>query len=175
MTPEIPVLVDLVSEDSRWDDLNLNQIADRAARTVLTDFELETDDFEISLLACSDARIRELNAGFRGKDQPTNVLSWPATDLAPATPGGQPAQPPLGFLGDIAIAFETTAKEAATAGLDLEAHVTHLLVHATLHLLGYDHETDTDATLMEGLEIKALARLGLGNPYSNDNNDDDAE
>lgn len=165
MDPEIPDLVDLVIEDDRWNDLELNQLAASAARTALSEAEQSPEGCEISLLACGDSRIRELNAGFRGKDQPTNVLSWPATDRTPAT----------GFLGDIAIAYDTTAREAAIAGLDLCDHVTHLLVHATLHLLGYDHETDADAERMEGLEIKALARLGIRNPYLNDNDDDNAD
>ena len=124
----------------------------------------------MSLLACDDARIANLNADFRDKPAPTNVLSWPEEDLSPDTAGGVPSAPtpdPTGTfgLGDIAIAYDTCAREAAEQGKPLAAHVTHLLVHGTLHLLGYDHVRDPDATRMEALEVEILGKLGLPDPY----------
>jgi probable rRNA maturation factor len=118
-----------------------------------------------------DARIAALNADFRGKTAPTNVLSWPADDLSPEAPGGAPAPPNPGThddpaeLGDIALAFETCTGEAAAAGLPVDHHVLHLIVHGTLHLLGYDHVHDADATRMEATEVAILATLGVADPY----------
>jgi probable rRNA maturation factor len=123
------------------------------------------------ILACDDARIAGLNADFRGKPVPTNVLSWPSEDRAAAAPGEMPHLPPPNpvgpplELGDIALAFETCAREAAEAAPRRDDHVTHLVVHGLLHLLGFDHETDADAELMEGLETRILARLGVPDPY----------
>jgi probable rRNA maturation factor len=98
------------------------------------------------------------------------VLSWPAADLAADHDGGAPAAPSVDFsgsyeLGDIAISYDTCAREAAAAGKALQDHVTHLIVHGLLHLLGYDHIRDLDATLMEGNETQILGKLGLDDPY----------
>ncbi|MBW6506619.1 MAG: rRNA maturation RNase YbeY [Rhodobacteraceae bacterium] len=165
----MPFLVDIVFEDDRWQGLGLQALADAAAGAVLGDQRLE-GDFEISLLACDDARIATLNADFRGKPAPTNVLSWPAEALAQEEDGAPPFAPdadaPMGAeLGDIAIAWETCAREAAEQGKSMADHVTHLLVHGTLHLLGYDHIRQKDAALMEGCEQRILATLGIADPY----------
>lgn len=155
--------VDLIIEDDRWKAVGLEELATRACGAVLERFGI--DRAEISLLACDDARIAQLNAEFRGKPQPTNVLSWPSEERGAAEPGGDP-QPPRDLeLGDIAIAYETCAREAAAAGKTLADHVSHLLVHGTLHLLGYDHIDDKDAALMEALEVEILGKLGLADPY----------
>lgn len=162
-------LVDVLVEDPAWQEAlpGLDDLADRAARLALTAVGLQADGYEIALLACDDARIAALNADFRAKPAPTNVLSWPAFDLAPAAPGTPPPAPPMaeGHLGDIAIALGTTRSEAEMAGIALKDHAIHLILHGTLHLLGYDHQTDEDAALMEGIERKALASLGLPDPY----------
>ena len=165
-------LVDVLAEDSRWESLGLARLAERAARATLERLRLDPGAYEISLLGCSDARIAELNADFRGKPQPTNVLSWPSAERGAARAGDSPRMPapqpdgePL-ELGDVAIAWETCLAEAGAARLDPAHHATHLLVHATLHLLGFDHERDGDATLMEGLEREVLAELGVADPYA---------
>lgn len=164
-------LVDTVAEDARWEETGLGGLAERAARAVLARLGLPAEGFEIVLLGADDARIATLNADFRGKPQPTNVLSWPAGERGAAREGAAPPLPPPGEdepepLGDIALAWETCAREAAQAGKSLEDHVTHLVIHAVLHLLGYDHQRDGDATLMERLETEILAGLGIADPYS---------
>ena len=164
-------LVETVIEDARWEAFGLAGLAERAARAVLARQGLEAGGFAIGLLACDDARIAGLNADFRGKPQPTNVLSWPSEDRAAERVGGAPALPEPGEaedpepLGDIAIAWETCEREAGEQGKTMADHVTHLIVHATLHLLGYDHIEEADAALMEALEVRILASLGVSDPY----------
>ncbi len=166
-----PPLVEVVIEDPRWHPLALDGLAEQAARAALAAAELAPEGFEIALLAASDARIAELNAAFRGRGGATNVLSWPAVERAAPSEGAPPTPPRPGraddpeSLGDIALAFETCAREAAEAGKPFDQHLLHLVVHGTLHLLGYDHQRDGDATLMESLETAALAELGVPDPY----------
>ena len=163
--------LDIVIEAPAWDENALDALATRAVTAALRHRALDPDDCEITLLACDDARIATLNAEFRSKPQPTNVLSWPAQPLAPPAEGQAPPRPDKGFdgmveLGDIALSHDTCAREADESGKPFEDHLTHLIVHGVLHLLGYDHETDGDAALMEGLEVEILGILGLNNPYS---------
>lgn len=171
MTATMEPLVEILIEEPRWEEVDLPALAERAARAVLADQQILPDDWEISLLGCDDARIAVLNAEFRAKPTPTNVLSWPAEDLAAEGEGALP-EPPEPFLpgerdslGDIAIAFETCAREAAEGGKTLADHVTHLIVHGVLHLLGYDHVREGDATLMESTEVRILEKMGIDDPY----------
>ena len=163
--------IDVLIESRKWSGLHLERLAGDAVLAALDDLGLEPGQFAVSILACDDARIAALNADFRGKPVPTNVLSWPSEERAAATPGEMPHLPPPNpvgppmELGDIALAFETCAREAAEADKPLADHVAHLVVHGLLHLLGFDHETDLDAELMEGLETRILARLGVPDPY----------
>jgi probable rRNA maturation factor len=118
---------------------------------------------EISVLLTGDAKVRDLNAEYRGKHGPTNVLSFPMADpedLRGASVAGSEL-----LLGDIIIARGVCAAEAADKGVSIEDHAAHLLVHGTLHLLGYDHEAEKDAADMEAREVRALKRLGIANPY----------
>jgi len=170
MTATMEYLVDTIEEDERWEPFGLAPLAERAAAATLAHLGLDPHEFEISLLGCDDARIATLNADFRGKPAPTNVLSWPSDERGAEAEGGMPDLPEGDAdmpeeLGDIAIAWETCEREAAEAGKPMAEHVTHLVVHAVLHLLGYDHVRDGDASLMEGTEIAILAGLGLANPY----------
>ena len=164
-------LVDVLIEAPEWESLDLAGLAERAGRAVLARLGLPAEGFEICVLAGSDVRIAGLNADFRGKPQPTNVLSWPAEERGAAVEGARPAPPVPGrpedpeALGDIALAHGVCAAEAAAAGRPLADHVTHLIVHGTLHLLGYDHQRDGDAAVMEGLEVEILASMGLPDPY----------
>ncbi|WP_264213862.1 rRNA maturation RNase YbeY [Leisingera thetidis] len=162
--------LDITIEDSRWQEAGLAPLAEQAAAAVLARFALDPEDCEISLLACGDARIAQLNADFREKAGPTNVLSWPAAELAAAEDGGDPLPPEADFtgeipLGDIAISYDTCAREAAEAGKPLADHTRHLIVHGILHLFGYDHIRDRDAALMERLEAELLGKMGVANPY----------
>ena len=113
---------------------------------------------EISVLLADDATLRDLNRSWRGLDQPTNVLSFPAAKST--------NRPGVALLGDIAVAYETLAREAATNDKLFLHHLAHLVVHGFLHLLGYDHETDSQAAAMEALERAALARLDIADPYT---------
>jgi probable rRNA maturation factor len=117
-----------------------------------------------SLLFTSDAEVQALNRDWRGKDKPTNVLSFPMLTRAQLLALAGEGPPEL--LGDIALAFETCAREAAEKGVPLEHHAVHLIVHGLLHLAGHDHEISSEAAeVMEALETKALASMGIADPY----------
>ena len=139
--------------DDGWNalDLDIKAICTRAV-TAGSKLLTEAPKGELSIAFMDDAEIKALNASYRGKDKPTNVLSFPADGINPA-------------LGDIALARETCEREARDKSIALTDHLTHLCLHGYLHLCGYDHETDHDAAQMEALEIKALAGLGIANPY----------
>ncbi len=164
-------LVDCVIEDERWAAFGLEVLALRAVRAALAKLGLPEVGFALVVMGCDDARIATLNADFRGKPQATNVLSWPAEDLAAEVDGAAPERPEPGApddpsaLGDIAIAYDTCAREAADTGKSMADHVCHLVVHGLLHCLGYDHIRDADAALMEGMEVRILATLGISDPY----------
>ncbi|MCA8878509.1 MAG: rRNA maturation RNase YbeY [Rhodobacteraceae bacterium] len=164
-------LVETLIESPEWAECDLSGLAERAARATLAALGLDPSGFAISLLGCDDSRIAELNAEFRGKPVPTNVLSWPSEDRAAAAAGQEPDLPDADLadpveLGDVAIAHGVCAREAAAAGRRFDDHVAHLLVHGVLHLLGYDHVEDADATLMEGREVAILATMGVPDPYA---------
>lgn len=147
--------VDITRRAGGWDELLSDDLLIRAARAAYAGTRAE-GPAEISVLLSDDAEIRTLNKTWRGKDKPTNVLSFPLGDHA----GGGDAP-----LGDIVLAYETVSREAAERGLDLGHHAAHLVVHGMLHILGYDHGNDEDADHMEGLEVRILATLGIPNPY----------
>ena len=115
---------------------------------------------ELSLLFTGDAAMRAINQRWRGRDKATNVLSFPACPLAPGDVPGP-------VLGDVLFALETVRREAESLDISFDAHLTHLLVHGFLHLIGYDHDDDSDAETMEGLETRILAALNLSDPYEN--------
>lgn len=164
MTDEI--IADCVCEDPRWEAAGLEAMVQRAAKVSLGWHKLGG---EIVVLGCDDARIAALNADFRGKPQPTNVLSWPAVEHVPRIPGAHPVLPPTDTFGDIAIAYDTCLAEARTQDKEFADHVTHLLVHGILHLLGYDHINDADAETMEQAERSILLTLNISDPYRETN------
>ena len=153
--------VDVAIGCDGWpDEPVLLAMAKTAFSTAMDVLELE-EQFNVSLLFTDDAAIQGLNAKWRGKDKPTNVLSFPA--------GESPAMGEVEFLGDIALALEMVRQEALDENKLFEHHVTHLLVHGFLHLCGYDHETgDEDAEEMEALERAILVRLAIADPYAID-------
>lgn len=155
---------DVILGDPRWKTFDIEGICDRACEALVAELKL-TGSFEFCVLATNDEKMVELNETFRGKGKSTNVLSWPSKERGAKNAGDRPEHPIEDELGDIAISYDTCSKEANKSGLEIHDHVTHLMVHGVLHLLGYDHERDEDATLMERIEISTLERLTIANPY----------
>lgn len=149
------LLLDVLIESPLWEaEPEAEAVARRALEAAAQ--RLGTGG-EVSLVLADDAAVQVLNRTWRGIDKPTNVLSFPA----PAAPAG-----PVRMLGDIAVAYETLRREAAAEGKSFAHHLAHLVVHGLLHLLGYDHETDSEAEIMERLETAILAELGVSDPYA---------
>jgi probable rRNA maturation factor len=150
--------IDIAIEAEGWlPEERLRALASAAFGSTVAAADLEPA-FTVSLLFTGDQAMRTLNNEWRGKDKPTNVLSFPAPDTP--TPDG------MVFFGDIAFGLETIRAECAAEGKSFEHHLTHLMVHGLLHLAGYDHEDDEEAIEMEGLERAALARLAIADPYA---------
>ena len=158
-----------IEADEEWDSstdwaLLVRRAAEAAvAESAFPQLAAAERAVELSVRLTGDEIVRELNSEWRGKDKPTNVLSFPlaeADDLANANVAG-----PELLLGDIVLARGVCEREAAEKDVPVDQHATHLLVHGTLHLLGYDHHEDAEAADMEAREIRALARLGIANPY----------
>lgn len=155
-----------ISLEAPWpDDTDWEALALRAAEAIAAQApELANPRLSTSLLFADDAEVHALNHEWRGKDKPTNVLSFPMLerdDLLALPTAGPPE-----LLGDIALALETCTREAADKQVPLDHHAAHLIVHGLLHLAGHDHEiSPEDARAMEQLEIKALALLGIADPY----------
>jgi len=137
--------------------------ATAAVKNAISDVTLPSssrDTIEIGILLATDHALRQLNRDYRGIDKPTNVLSFPAFSPDDV----QISDAPI-LLGDVAVAYGVSNKEARASGISMAAHLSHLVAHGALHLLGYDHQSDHDALKMEELEIKILADLGITNPY----------
>jgi len=157
-----------LDSDEEWDSSrSWEQLARTAAQAAIAEsaFPQLADErpVEISVTLTGDEQVRALNAQWRGKDKPTNVLSFPMADERDLNRANL-AEAEL-LLGDIILARGVCAAEAAEKGVSVEDHAAHLLVHGTLHLLGYDHHDDRQADDMEAREVRALARLGIANPY----------
>lgn len=161
-------IVDVVIEDTRWQ--GLEALSEAAVQATLRELGMGPQGFTLCVMGCDDARIAALNTDFRGKPTATNVLSWPSEERGAKLAGTPPSLPQAGsvddpeHLGDIAISFDTCAAESV--GQSFDAHVTHLIIHGVLHLLGYDHIRDADGDLMESTETRIMASLGLPDPYS---------
>jgi probable rRNA maturation factor len=153
-------VVDIVVEAGDWSGIpDLEKRVERAALAALARADVNLrQGAELAVLLTDDAALAELNRRWRGKDGPTNVLSFPAAPLHGL------ADSPM--LGDLALAYETCAREAGSQGKSLADHLSHLVVHGTLHLVGHDHETETEAEAMEALERSVLAGLGIADPYA---------
>ncbi|MGB5724429.1 MAG: rRNA maturation RNase YbeY [Parasphingorhabdus sp.] len=151
-------------------ELEWTDLAARAAKAAIAasshaDIMSRSFAIEISVKLSDNAEVHSLNNSYRGKDKPTNVLSFPQIqpDLLETLANTDDGE---ALLGDIILAYETCRDEAAAKNISLSNHVSHLIVHGSLHLLGYDHENETDAGLMENCEINALATLAIANPYA---------
>lgn len=158
-----------VEADEEWDSRSSwEQLIQRAAEAAIAESAFpqlarSARPIELSVRLTGNEEVRALNAEWRGKDKPTNVLSFPMigeAELRQANVAG-----PELLLGDIILARGVCETEAADKGVTVEEHATHLFVHGTLHLLGYDHHDDAEAADMESREIRALRRLGIANPY----------
>jgi len=159
--------VDVVIEDARWESLDLTQIANQAFLETLLLLDLHPINFTCCVFACDNKKIKQLNNKFRGKNGPTNVLSFPASLENYAVKSTfTPTEAKIPHeLGDIAIAFEICKKEATISKVKFEHHVYHLITHSVLHLLGFDHEEEENAAKMEKIEVQVLAKLGISDPY----------
>lgn len=146
------IAIDIAVEHEAWNGLGEVEACVERAVAAALDVAGSADGAELSVVLAGDAFVRDLNARWRGKDAPTNVLSFPA------------AAPPM--LGDIVVAYETSARESEAAGRPLADYLSHLVVHGVFHLVGHDHEDDAEADEMERLESLALARLGIASPYA---------
>jgi probable rRNA maturation factor len=148
--------IDVLIEASEWDPALGGDAEAFAQKVLAAAAKAEGAKGAVSVLLTSDSAIHALNRSFRGKDKPTNVLSFPA----PSGPGGQ------GLLGDVALGFGVIVEEAKAQGKEIQAHAAHLLVHGFLHLTGHDHEEDAAARSMEDRERAILAGLGYPDPYA---------
>jgi probable rRNA maturation factor len=149
--------VEIVIESPPWKAVP--SVKPTLRRAISAAWPADLGDAEVVILLTDDDAVRVLNRRWRGLDEPTNVLSFPSRRAG--RNHGAPA-----FLGDIVIAYDTAAREAAADGKPILHHLTHLAVHGFLHLVGYDHESDDEAASMESLERRVLAQLGIGDPYA---------
>jgi probable rRNA maturation factor len=158
----LPISEVLVVADCWQAEPDAEAVIHRAIASAAEFVDADVGDTELAVMLTDDAGIRTLNRNWRGIDKPTNVLSFPA--LQPTGASGPDDAPRM--LGDIAIAYETTRKEADDEQKPFDHHLSHLAVHGFLHLIGYDHETDDEAEVMEALETEILAQLGIPDPYA---------
>lgn len=159
------VVVDVTTQDPAWNNLaNIEQIVKDTALKALESAILPKAavgrDLEASLVLANDDLLQVLNNTYREKDKPTNILTFASLDSDDPLPEG------VLSLGDVFLSYETLMQEAQDQGKFITDHIRHLVVHGVLHLLGYDHETEDDATDMETLEIRILESLGVQNPYT---------
>ena len=155
---------EFVSEYSGWDVEKLNKIAEKVSEATNTKLRLPKCA-SVAVLLCNNAKIQRLNKDFRASDKATNILSWPIENLRAASSGQLPNLAINPQLGDLAMAYEVCFSESRLGQIPFCDHLAHLLLHGTLHLLGYDHMENTDALIMEAIEIEVLAKMCISNPY----------
>lgn len=150
-----------------WADLGRRAVDAAIAQTPHAGLATAAPMVEIAVRLTDDAEVQGLNRDYRGKDRPTNVLSFPQYDSADFVMLANSDDEEI-LVGDIVLARETCEREAGERRISVADHAAHLIVHGTLHLLGYDHQDDASGDAMEALETKALATLGLADPYADD-------
>jgi probable rRNA maturation factor len=158
--PDLRIVLEI--EDARWATAlpSAGEILDSAVGLALNDLDTEGRPTEVGVRLVDDGAIQELNRDWRGRDKPTNVLSFPLGDPGPVT---DPDFPWL--IGDIVMSYDTVVAESERDGKTLAHHFAHLAIHATLHLIGHDHEDESEAEIMEAAEIALLGKLGIADPY----------
>lgn len=165
--------IDIIVEDENWFEECSQDTIDLLVRNALTQSlghmslpaGFKNGVLEVNVLLSNNDTVQVLNKTYRDKDKPTNVLSFPQLDMEVPHPEDMPLH-----LGDIILALQVVKDESAAQNKNFEAHLSHLVTHGFLHLLGYDHETDEEAKIMENVEIKILDKLGYENPYKDENN-----
>jgi probable rRNA maturation factor len=158
--PDLRIVLEI--EDPRWAAAlpDAYEILDRAIGLALSGLDAGGRPVEVGVRLVDDGAIQGLNRDWRGRDKPTNVLSFPLGDPGPVT---DPDFPWL--IGDIVMSYDTVMAESARDGKTLAHHFAHLAIHATLHLIGHDHEDDSEAEIMEAAEVALLGELGIADPY----------
>jgi len=152
-----PLSVDLVVSDERWNDVpDLHRII-VLAQAAYAQLAVEPEPREVVIAFGADDEVHQLNRTYRGKDAPTNVLSFPTAGTTDT-----------GLIGDVILAYETCADEAERRGIPFSDHACHLALHGVLHLLGHDHEDEAEAAAMEALETRLLGAIGIADPHSGD-------
>lgn len=168
--PESVLDLAILIEDPRWEDLpsvggpGLESLVTDAVRAAVAGAGEDGVALSLAVVLSDDARVAVLNTTYRGKDGPTNVLSFAAREFAVQAPEAEEAE----NLGDVILALETCRREAEEQGKTLPDHLCHLIVHGVLHLLGYDHQDNDEAEEMEQLETTVLKGLGIADPYAED-------
>ena len=169
------IQIDLQTKSKKWlAEKNAEKFITKICKKLIllteikSHFSKKANQLEVAISLVSDAQIKKINQQFRSKNKATDVLSFPALDenliRKKGFAGATKNQPHI-FLGDIVLAYETIAQEALSGGKTFNNHLTHLLLHSILHLIGHDHENEKDAEIMENLEIKILQKLKIKNPY----------
>jgi len=176
--PQPRLLLTILAKAGDWSTFTDREAAIRAAAEALAAHPRceGAQGAEACVVLADDAVVQSLNRSYRGKDAPTNVLSFPFQEPPGRSPpdqddedsddGGLTIEPEPRELGDVVLALETVAREATEQGITPVHHLQHLVVHGLLHLMGFDHETDAQAEVMEGLEVEILASLGIADPYA---------
>jgi probable rRNA maturation factor len=170
MLPELKIDCSMCIEDEQWHTFTHVNIEDFVKKYICAAFyhsnvqQLLPQHLEVSVLLTNDASIQEINNEYRGKNKPTNVLSFPQEENILDVKDASDCV----LIGDIVLSFDTIQREATQQNKEILHHLAHLIVHGALHLVGYDHETDDEATAMESLEVEILAQYGIDNPYKSD-------
>ena len=164
------ILLEVINESHGWDQKIFKTLAEDAISSTLLYLNYDPGIFEAAILICDDKKISELNHEFCDKRKTTNILSWPEKDLSTKISGEMPIRVSISnqsiiFLGNMAVSYQFTRAEAKEQDKNFYDHVHHLLVHGTLHLLGFVHDLELDAKIMEKIEVEILAKALISDPY----------
>lgn len=164
------ILLEVINESHGWDKKIFKTLAENAISSTLLYLNYDPSIFEVAILTCDDKKISELNHEFCDKSKTTNILSWPEKDLSTKITGEMPFRvsilnQSIIFLGNMAVSYQFTMAEAKEQDKNFYDHVHHLLVHGTLHLLGFVHDLELDAKIMEKIEVEILAKALISDPY----------